>query len=804
MPEYTVRDPKSGRTVTLRGATPPTEADLDQVFATLNAPKAAPTWADRAGLNQPTDSRVLGFVRGSGAAAVDMAEGAASGIASTMFHGGDLIRRAVGMQRVINTPEAQQAMRAPASVAGTIGKTGEQVAEFTVPLSRISKAASALPVLPRLAAEGAAGAGVAGVQSGGDRTLMAAGALAPAVFAGAGATARGARNLVGGMAAGARDGGIGGALASVVRSAAPVESKRMVVQALKPRNSQTGFERLLDQALPEIKAVEVETGKPIETLDDFLGAVKQAKQRVRATYDQIAGPRRAMGSTVDLSPVADAMEASLPKKTVLQDPSAVATVKRAADTYRQRFSLEDAEQLLRETNAELDAYYNKFPMARRAAESANPEVAHLVAQAKALRTAIYSTLDDASQGGSARELQRRYGALMEVEDTAMRRANVANRQQPESLSEQIGKVRAAADMAKGVWRLGHGDLSGAADIAGARAGRATATFLKEQQTTDALIRRAMAAHRTMPTPVPMPAPTVIRGELPPAVHRMGAGADPSYVRAVPGQYARREPAGLLPPKSSGPVMPASGKPPVLPAAPARPDSSSVKAVPAQPSAYEFVPARGETGRESWRMQPKSYSGDPNAPAASKAMTPENYETAQALRWIQADLENVRYESKRFNDPGNRMGGTLTVDGGSGGAPIYHAIVGQKMSASRGQVQTAIDELLQGTGKPSKLKQSILEVAHGLANGDKSLRKMMMLPPSAAQSAEDLARQHDETALARLMDEISKLGPPAGGREPGEEGKIAMRALLALGAGSAGAAAAAGAARNARGTRSPGR
>jgi hypothetical protein len=241
---------------------------------------------------------------------------------------------------------------------------------------------------------------------------------------------------------------------------------------------------------------------------------------------------------------------------------------------------------------------------------------------------------------------------------------------------------------------------------------------------------------------------------------------------------------------------------VLPAPPARPDVSSVKAVPAQPTAYEFVPARGETGRESWRMQPKSYSSDPNAPAASKVMAPENFETAKALRWIQADLENVAYESKRFNDPGSRMGGTLTVDGGSGGSPIYHAIVGQKMSASRGQVQTAIGELLEGTGKPSKLKQSILEVAQVLAGGDKSLRKMMMLPPSAASSAEDLARQHDETALARLMDEINKIGPAStGGREPGEDGQIAMRALLALGAGSG---AVAGAARMSRGTRTPGR
>ena len=42
MPDYTIRDPTSGRTVTVRGDTPPTDADLDEIFASLPArPKAA-------------------------------------------------------------------------------------------------------------------------------------------------------------------------------------------------------------------------------------------------------------------------------------------------------------------------------------------------------------------------------------------------------------------------------------------------------------------------------------------------------------------------------------------------------------------------------------------------------------------------------------------------------------------------------------------------------------------------------------------------------------------------------------------
>lgn len=799
MPEYTVRDPQTGRSITIRGTSPPTEGELLEIFAAVGTKgpeqqlSRLTTWADRAGLNKPTDSRVLGFLRGSGAAAADMAEGATSGILSTAFHGGDLIRRGLGMERVIESPEAQAAMRAPDSVAGMIGKGGEQAAEFAVPLSRLSKSVSALSWLSRMAAEGAAGAGTAAVQTGGDPTAMAAGAVLPAagsiVYKGGKAVVGAVRNA----AAGAAEDGVGGAIAGMTRAAVPVEPAAAMVQALKPRNTRVNFSKGLGLAMPEIKASEQTLGKPIESVDDLLAATKNAKKRIWSQYEQMSGPQKAMQAQVDLSDVADAIESSIPKRVQMQNPSQAEGVRKIAAAYRTgTFSLEDAETLLRETNADLEAYYNKFPAARGRATLTNPDTAQTVAEAEALRTAIYRKLDAAGEGQAAAELKRRYGALLEVEDAAMRRANVAARQQPESLSEQIGKVRAAADMARGTWRVLHGDFSGAADIAAARAGTATAKYLKEQQTTNALIRRAFASFKGAPVTVPMPAQPRIAGLLPKANTRLGGGADPSYVRAVPGQYARRAPAGLLPPKSSGPVVPSSGTPPTLPATPAAPDRSGISVVKAKPTAYEFVPGRGKTGRESWRMQPKSFSSDPSASAASAAMSAESPDVAKALRWMQAEMENVEYTSKYFNDPGTRAGGDHLITGGSGGAPIYQDIVGNKMSASRGDVQKAIREVLDGSGKPSKLKQSILEVASGLASGDKSLTRKMMLPPSAAQTAEEMAQQYDEDVFARLSDDVADLGPSSGGgREPGEEGRIAMRALLALGAGSGAAAGAAG-------------
>lgn len=725
-----------------------------------------PDWSQRLGLHEPTDSRVLGFLRGAGTAAVDLAEGAAAGINSTVLHGGDLIRRATGMERIIDTPAAKQAMHAPENLQGTIGKGVEQAAEFAGPLAAVSKGVGGLSLAARLAAEGAAGAGVAGVQSGGDPATMAVGAALPAAFAAGSGIVKGAAGMASRAAAGASEGGVGGAIANAVMSVAKPESKAMLVQALKPRNTRLNFGSALDRALPEIKAVEQETGQPIKNIDQLIEATKAAKARVWQQWEQLAGPKRAMGMTVDTSPVADAIEASIPRRVQIQNPEQAKRIKALADTYRTRMGVDDVQQMLSETNDSLESYYNKFPQSRAKALNANPEIAHEVAEAENLRKVLYNALDSDADGAAAREVKRRYGALMEVEDAAMRRSNVAARQQPESLSEQIGKVRAAADMARGVWRASHGDLAGLGDIAAARAGSATATYLKEQQSTNNLILRALRAHTALPTPIEMPKAPNIAGYLPPASVRMGPGADPSFVRGVPAQPAMPERLGLpaparqmppapdasfvrgvpaevarperlgLPAKSQGPEIP-SGAPIQIDARP-KPDTSGVKSVKAAPVAYDYMPTRGKMGRPSQRLVPSQYSGDPGAAPAPKSI-PIDTKAKSALQWIRQDMDAIPYQeggtvnraSANAGTDNDWMHGDMRASSRvntSGGAPIYRAIVGESGSASRGDVIKAIDELLTGSGKRSPLKDSIVEVAEGLKRGMNSVKRLMMTPP----------------------------------------------------------------------------
>lgn len=436
----------------------------------------------------------------------DFASGIRAGAESTVYHGGDLLRRATGMDRIIDKPEVQAAITPPASPQGQAGFMTERGAEFLAPVARVAKLTEALPWFGRTMAEAGTGATVAGVQTGGDPAAMitTAGmsAAIPVVSSGVKAGVSAAREA----AAGAAEGGFTGAVASAVRATTPGETRAMLTQALKPRNAAVNWGRSVERALPDLKAAEASLGKPIETIEDLQAVLRTAKANNRAQYNAVAGPLRDQGTTVDLTPVADKVVETIPRKVQLTNPDQAEAIAKGAAVYRKRYSLQDAEALLQDTNAELEAFYAQFPGAQRAALRARPEVARMVAEADALRTAIYATLDKGGETGAARELQRGYGALLDIESEAARRANVAARQQPESLSEQIGKVRAAGEYAKGAWRLSHGDLAGAADIASAKAQRGMASYLKEQQTTNMLIKRAFAGYRG--TPIPAHAPAV--------------------------------------------------------------------------------------------------------------------------------------------------------------------------------------------------------------------------------------------------------------------------------------------------------
>ena len=125
--------------------------------AKLVSEPAPQTWAQKVGFTDPRAAFPL-----------DLAEGITAGLAGTVFHGGDLLRRMTGQERIINKPEVQQSMTAPPSPAGQAGKFAEQVAETVIPGTAVTKGLRGAGMLTRIGTEAVLGGTQAAMQSGGD------------------------------------------------------------------------------------------------------------------------------------------------------------------------------------------------------------------------------------------------------------------------------------------------------------------------------------------------------------------------------------------------------------------------------------------------------------------------------------------------------------------------------------------------------------------------------------------------------------------------------------------------------------
>jgi len=165
-----------------------TDEQIRGALSGIAKPPEPKTWADKLGLENPI-----------GRAIVDTGEGVAAGAALSVFKGGDTIRRGLGMNRVIDNPDVKQAMTAPDSMAGQVGKGAEQVAEILIPSMGATKALKAAQFgkAAIVGADALIAGGVTGLQTGGDPKAMAEAALVSggvgAIASGLGAAARGGK-----------------------------------------------------------------------------------------------------------------------------------------------------------------------------------------------------------------------------------------------------------------------------------------------------------------------------------------------------------------------------------------------------------------------------------------------------------------------------------------------------------------------------------------------------------------------------------------------------------------------------------
>lgn len=180
MPQYTIRDPKTGRTVELRGDSPPTAGELEVIFAKINAEQAsAPPPVQPAAPEQGAISKAVNF-------GLDALIGAGKGLGRSAVGAGRLVQMIPGVTRLTGEiPEGAESALGldPTNTAQKIGMGVEQAAEFLLPGSLVRRAPAVAglirraPTVGRAIAEGGIGGGVSALQ-GGDVTTGAAFGLA--------------------------------------------------------------------------------------------------------------------------------------------------------------------------------------------------------------------------------------------------------------------------------------------------------------------------------------------------------------------------------------------------------------------------------------------------------------------------------------------------------------------------------------------------------------------------------------------------------------------------------------------------
>lgn len=328
----------------------------------------------------------------------------------------------------------------------------------------------------------------------------------------------------------------------------PPES--LMTRAVKPGKNNVGWATDVQKAIPLMKSAEQQLGRPVAGIDDALEAASTAKKGIWQQYQARQEAAGLTGATFDGNKIADAMVSSIDKRTAAQNPGLVQKVQATANTYRRPMPLSEAEDYLQSANKDLNSYYAKNKVSRQVAEN-DPEISSTLAEAEALRSALYSKLDQLSGPGAA-QLKQAYGSISNVEKELYGRKLVADRQMPESLSEQLSTARGAGKIAKGVVTLSPGDvLEGVQSIAVSRA-------LKARNTSDAMIARAFQSAKPA-QPFPQPSMPRFAGLLERGPIQMGAPAEtPGAPPSRPPMYnatTRAQRMGLLLPEQAGGKVP---------------------------------------------------------------------------------------------------------------------------------------------------------------------------------------------------------------------------------------------------------
>lgn len=261
--------------------------------------------------------------------------------------------------------------------------------------------------------------------------------------------------------------------------------ERLITSAVNPTLNRA---KQFKEALPKVMS-DIAEYSP-NNLTGMRTAIRELREKVWGNVKVMLKEGSSRELEVDGDRIANRiLEATNNPKVQRESPQMIEALKRKADTYRGKISIEDAEDILEQTNAELESFYRANKSSQKLAES-NPEKHADLLLVQELRKQLDEQLSQL--GPSFKGLKEYYGALASLGEQVERRWLQAEGRNVLGLAEQLGYAQAGgrffADLFTGHPVRALGDLGQAG----------LARWLKILDTPDNKIQRAFEMFKSSP------------------------------------------------------------------------------------------------------------------------------------------------------------------------------------------------------------------------------------------------------------------------------------------------------------------
>ena len=214
----------------------------------------------------------------------------------------------------------------------------------------------------------------------------------------------------------------------------------MITKGVRPRARATGWTDAMQSPGVQRAIKTYDAATPIENMEDLKDAVPVMKEKMWDEKVQPAldrqGPR-----PVDMKPAAEKIRAAITPEMREFDPSGVEQMEDIAAKLEKSRTVDEANALQKYLNTKVQAYFDKYPTARRSAMASNPEMAGWENARQGVREQLASTLEEAGETQTA-EARRDYGHLTTLEKELERKVNVNDRKSPINLARTLGLIGA--------------------------------------------------------------------------------------------------------------------------------------------------------------------------------------------------------------------------------------------------------------------------------------------------------------------------------------------------------------------------